>query len=64
MTVATWVTCARCGLHKAPLGRSVAPEMAAGLCHDDCPGYREDPKPDCRWPGEEACGPGCMRGDA
>lgn len=65
MSVCTgYVYCAECGLPKAPLGRSVAMEMANSMCDFECPGYQLDPKPDCRWPGEEFCGPGCMRGDA
>ena len=27
-----------------------------------CEGYRMQPQPECRWPGEESCGPGCTRG--
>jgi hypothetical protein len=56
-----YVTCAVCGRSKKPLGRSAPLEMGPGLCMDDCPGYRADPAPDCRWPGEEKCGPGCNR---
>lgn len=55
--------CRRCGKRKAPTGRSVPMEMSGALCHDGCCGYRDDPMPDCRWPGEETCGPGCTRGE-
>jgi hypothetical protein len=54
------VECADCGRSKKPIGRSSPLEMS--LCDDECDGYRKDPYPDCRWPGEESCGPGCMRG--
>jgi hypothetical protein len=63
MSEAVYVYCAECHKAKKPLGRSAPLEMASGLCNDDCPGYRQAPEPDCRWPGEEFCGPGCMRGD-
>lgn len=46
--------CERCGRTKAPLGRSVAPEMHGLLCDDDCAGYRSDPWPGHLWPGEFA----------
>ena len=58
---ATWVQCALCGKDKAPIGRSVPLMMCGNLCDDECSGYRSDPKPDCRWPGEETCGPGCTK---
>jgi len=68
---ANWVTCATCGRHKAPRGRSVALEMYGTLCEGQfaetylgrpgCPGYNEEPRPDCRWPGEAICGPGCNK---
>lgn len=56
------MTCTLCRKQKKPLGRSAPLEMAASLCDDDCSGYRAEPKPDCRWPGEEFCGPGCGKG--
>ena len=58
-TAATYVYCLRCDKAKKPLGRSAPLGMV--MCDDDCPGYREHPKPDCRWPGEVSCGPGCDR---
>lgn len=62
---AVWIYCAKCGKAKAPVGRSVALEMTSGLCRRDaCKGYDAEPKPDCRWPGELTCGPGCTKGDA
>ena len=54
--------CGRCLKDKAPVGRSVPLPMAGGLCDEGCKGYREDPTPGCRWPGEESCGPGCPWG--
>lgn len=41
------VTCATCRRTKAP---------TTSTCDDDCPGYRQDPKPSPLWPGER-CGP-------
>ena len=64
MARADWVICAKCDRSKAPLGRSVPMPMSGTLCDDGCPGYRADPKPECRWPGEYACGPGCTRDEA
>lgn len=59
MTACTgYEQCTVCRKNKAPLGRSVALEMAGGMCDDDCPGYLQWPKPDCRFPGEETCGIG------
>lgn len=55
------VECSECGRDKAPVGRSVPLEMR--MCDDECIGYRMDPKPDCRWPGEESCGPCCTKGE-
>jgi len=55
----SFIYCATCGSPKAAVGRSVPMEMEHVMCDDDCPGYRLEPKPDCRWPGEEKCGPGC-----
>ena len=46
--------CAVCGLHKPPLGRSVAPEAANGMCSRDCPGYEQWPCPGSLWPNEES----------
>jgi hypothetical protein len=28
---------------------------------EGCDGYNEEPRPDCRWPGELICGPGCNK---
>ncbi len=53
--------CVHCGLRKKPIGRSAPLEMANSFCDFDCDGYSKDPEPDCRWPGEEKCGPGCDR---
>jgi hypothetical protein len=50
------VTCATCNRTKAPVGRSVALEQAGSMCDDDCPGYRQEPKPSPLWP-REACEP-------
>lgn len=60
-----YVRCAVCGRLKAPLGRSMPFEMMAGdWCRAGyCEGYRMQPQPECRWPGEESCGPGCTRGE-
>jgi hypothetical protein len=44
--------CKTCGRTKAPVGRSIAPAMAGGVCDFDCPGYYENPKPCDLWPGE------------
>ncbi len=64
MTAAVWVRCSVCGRDKAPAGRSVPMEMWSGLCSQErCKGYWDEPRPDCRWPGEETCGIGCTRGD-
>lgn len=56
------VECVVCHRTKAPLGRSVALAMAGSRCDSDCEGYYLAPQPDCRWPGERVCGPGCTRG--
>ena len=73
MSVATWVTCATCGRNKAPLGRSIPLEMHGTMCvgvmalygarrpREGCAGYYDAPRPECRWPGEEQCGPGCNK---
>ena len=45
-------TCTVCGLRKSPRGRSVAAEMANGLCGPDCPGYYQEPKSGHLWPEE------------
>jgi hypothetical protein len=52
--------CAVCGRPKRPMGR-YSPLME--FCSYDCEGYREDPLPSCRWPGETVCGPGCPWGE-
>lgn len=54
-----YVRCTVCDRSKAPIGRSVPLEMAAGMCDASCLGYYRKPMPDCRWPGEWQCGPGC-----
>jgi hypothetical protein len=66
-------TCATCGLRKAPRGRSIPLEMYGSLCvapmalygarrpREGCPGYYDEPRPDCTWPGEPTCGPGCNK---
>jgi hypothetical protein len=46
------VTCTFCGRRKKPVGRSAPMEMANSLCDNECPGYRQDPKPGQLWPGE------------
>ncbi|HET7379564.1 MAG TPA: hypothetical protein VFJ24_05955 [Gaiellales bacterium] len=53
-TPACWAMpdCKRCGMRKAPRGRSVPLEAANGYCGWDCPGYDEDPKPGHLWPEE------------
>lgn len=48
--------CRRCGRSKAPRGRSLPLVMCGSRCHDECPGYAEDPKPPHLWPNEA---PGC-----
>ena len=48
--------CAVCRRRKAPVGRSVPPAMAGGLCDFDCPGYYQNPKPCDLWPREERDG--------
>lgn len=45
----TPVTCARCHLRKAPIGRSVPLEAANGYCDRECSGYREEPKAPHLW---------------
>ncbi len=55
--------CTFCDKEKSPRGRSVPAAMAGGLCDYECPGYLFEPAPDCRWPGEETCGPGCTKGE-
>lgn len=46
------VECTVCHRTKAPIGRSVAPAMAGGLCDEDCPGYRQEPAAGHLWPNE------------
>lgn len=46
------VVCTVCNMPKKPLGRSVALEMANGMCDSDCSGYFADPRPSELWPGE------------
>lgn len=53
--------CTVCERPKKPRGRSAPLEMGPTMCADDCKGYRLPPGPDCRWPGEESCGPGCAQ---
>lgn len=45
--------CAVCKMRKPPVGRSVALEMANGMCDSACPGYRQEPQPGWEWPGED-----------
>ena len=43
-------TCKRCGMSKAPIGRSVADESAGSYCvMGMCSGYMEDPQPTPYW---------------
>jgi len=51
--------CARCRKPKQPRGRSLSPAAYEWYCSGECPGYDEDPRASCRWPGEVECGPGC-----
>ena len=44
------VVCTVCGFTKKPIGRS-AP-FNAYYCEDECPGYRQEPRPGSLWPGE------------
>jgi len=55
-------TCLRCGKSKYPVGRSIPMEVGGGVyCTakawedeiDGCADYRNDPKPDDLYPGEE-----------
>jgi len=46
--------CTVCGLTKKPIGRDAPLEMANGLCGDDCPGYRKEPRAGHLRPGELA----------
>ena len=46
------VECVICHKRKRPVGRSVPIEMESSLCHYECPGYYEEPKPSDLWPGE------------
>lgn len=52
------VRCSTCGRTKAPHGRSVSPETP--MCDEECPGYREEPRPDQLWPGEKCAPPLCQ----
>jgi hypothetical protein len=52
MRVGIAVECTVCGRDKEPLGRSVAPAMAGGMCDFECPGYSKEPMPGSLWPGE------------
>lgn len=51
--------CKTCDLRKPPIGRSVAPAMANGMCSMECPGYRDEPKPGNHWPNED-CSPAAV----
>lgn len=51
----TDVDCARCGLRKAPRGRSVPMEAANSYCSFDCPGYDQEPKPPHLWGEHDSC---------
>jgi hypothetical protein len=44
------VYCAVCRHCKAPIGRSVP--LGFFMCDDECPGYRDEPRPGSLWPGE------------
>lgn len=44
------VQCSTCGYHKAPIGRSVPPQLR--MCDHSCPGYYQEPWPGSLWPGE------------
>lgn len=57
------VFCPLCNLPKKPHGRDVPAIAGRSHCDGDCPGYFEEPKPGCLWPGEresdygyETCG--------
>jgi len=50
MRVGIRVICGVCGYTKAPHGRSAPPDMY--YCRNTCPGYWDEPKPGCLWPGE------------
>ena len=52
-----YVKCETCGLRKKPIGRDASPYWYG--CDSDCPGYMQDPRPSCLWPGEEE-DPGCL----
>ena len=45
--------CTVCGLHKKPVGRSMAPEQYHNLCTRDCEGYELEPTPCDLWPSEQ-----------
>ncbi len=55
------VTCTICYRKKAPRGRSIPLALAGVMCDSDCAGFYRPPEPDCRWPGETVCGPGCTK---
>jgi hypothetical protein len=46
------VYCVSCGMRKAPVGRSVAPEQANSLCDWECDGYNKEPFAGSLWPNE------------
>ena len=50
MKIGITVECSVCQQQKKPHGRSASPYVT--YCDDTCPGYHEDPKPGCLWPGE------------
>jgi hypothetical protein len=53
--VGSYATCAVCGKHKNPRGRSAPMEMVSGLCHgSECEGYYQPPYAGDLWPGETA----------
>ena len=52
MRIGIVVRCATCGNEKQPHGRSVSPLMVYCSPYSGCPGYEQDPKPGCLWPGE------------
>ena len=62
MTCVELPVCVVCQRRKAPIGSSVPREMSSSLCSVDiCDGWEDDPRPECRWPGEQTCGPYCDR---
>lgn len=50
MRVGIRVYCSVCHRQKVPHGRSASDQFS--YCQQYCPGYDEEPKPGCLWPGE------------